>query len=121
MPSTPCWYVCRYEHPYLLADNRHYPFYIWKNIFRYHHMVKYLLVPGYGVAILLMLYALCESTLHPQTPHPYQVPKLECIHGILAPFVEPQHMYLVHGTTNYQRVNTQMQRHSPLLHMNTYM
>ena len=57
---TPCWYVCSYEHPYLLADNRHYPFYIWKNIFRYHHTVKYLLVSGYSVALLLMLHALCE-------------------------------------------------------------
>ena len=24
-----------FEHPYLLADNRHYPFYVWKNIFKY--------------------------------------------------------------------------------------
>ena len=23
-----------YEHSYLLADNRHYPFYVWKNIFK---------------------------------------------------------------------------------------
>ena len=86
-------------------------------------MVKYLLVPGYGVAILLMLYALCESSpLHPQTPHPYKVPKLECIHGILAPFVEPS-TYLPHGTTNYQRVNTQMQRHcfTPAAHEHIHM
>ena len=24
-----------FEHPYLLADNRHYPVYVWKNIFKY--------------------------------------------------------------------------------------
>ncbi|KAM4748590.1 dol-P-Glc:Glc(2)Man(9)GlcNAc(2)-PP-Dol alpha-1,2-glucosyltransferase [Rhinophrynus dorsalis] len=36
-----------YVHKYLLADNRHYPFYIWKNIYQRHELVKYLLVPGY--------------------------------------------------------------------------
>ena len=28
-----------FEHPYLLADNRHYPFYVWKNIFKYVSLV----------------------------------------------------------------------------------
>ena len=52
-----------YEHPYLLADNRHYPFYVWKNVFRYHSAVKYLLVPVYSVTILLLLFTLCEWIL----------------------------------------------------------
>lgn len=36
-----------YVHQYLLADNRHYPFYVWKKIFQRHELVKYALVPGY--------------------------------------------------------------------------
>ncbi|KAF3794068.1 Dol-P-GlcGlc(2)Man(9)GlcNAc(2)-PP-Dol alpha-1-2-glucosyltransferase [Nymphaea thermarum] len=34
-------------HPYLLADNRHYPFYIWRKIIQVHWLMKYLLVPFY--------------------------------------------------------------------------
>lgn len=36
-----------YVHKYLLADNRHYTFYVWKRVFQRHDIVKYLLVPGY--------------------------------------------------------------------------
>jgi alpha-1,2-glucosyltransferase len=36
-----------YEHPFLLADNRHYTFYIWKGFFRRHWACKYILVPVY--------------------------------------------------------------------------
>eukprot|EP01018_Ginkgo_biloba_P033069 Gb_34009 [translate_table: standard] len=31
-------------HPYLLADNRHYPFYIWRKVIQAHWMMKYLLI-----------------------------------------------------------------------------
>lgn len=34
-------------HPYLLADNRHYPFYIWRKVIQAHWAAKYLLVPVY--------------------------------------------------------------------------
>ena len=47
-------------HPYLLADNRHYPFYVWKKIFQRHEAVKYLLVPVFSVTTLFFIYALCE-------------------------------------------------------------
>lgn len=36
-----------YVHKYLLADNRHYPFYVWKKIFQKHRLVPFILVPGY--------------------------------------------------------------------------
>ncbi|XP_043964238.1 dol-P-Glc:Glc(2)Man(9)GlcNAc(2)-PP-Dol alpha-1,2-glucosyltransferase [Gambusia affinis] len=36
-----------YVHKYLLADNRHFPFYIWKNIYQRHELVRFLLVPAY--------------------------------------------------------------------------
>ncbi|KAI3473212.1 hypothetical protein Pfo_030504 [Paulownia fortunei] len=34
-------------HPYLLADNRHYPFYLWRKVINYHWSTKYLMVPLY--------------------------------------------------------------------------
>ncbi|XP_072959372.1 dol-P-Glc:Glc(2)Man(9)GlcNAc(2)-PP-Dol alpha-1,2-glucosyltransferase isoform X1 [Typha angustifolia] len=34
-------------HPYLLADNRHYPFYIWRKVIQAHWIMKYLLIPIY--------------------------------------------------------------------------
>ncbi|KAL4284362.1 hypothetical protein GQ457_16G022710 [Hibiscus cannabinus] len=34
-------------HPYLLADNRHYTFYLWRKIIKVHWSMKYLLVPFY--------------------------------------------------------------------------
>ena len=44
-------------HPYLLADNRHYTFYIWRKIFMRHWTVKYLLTPIY----LFGFYHICQS------------------------------------------------------------
>ncbi|KAI8146587.1 alpha-2-glucosyltransferase Alg10 [Fennellomyces sp. T-0311] len=38
---------CTYEHPFLLNDNRHYTFYVWKNIYRRHWSVRYLVIPLY--------------------------------------------------------------------------
>ncbi|OAJ35917.1 hypothetical protein BDV3_000397 [Batrachochytrium dendrobatidis] len=35
------------EHPFLLADNRHFTFYIWKNIFRQYAEARYVLIPVY--------------------------------------------------------------------------
>ncbi|KAI9283175.1 alpha-2-glucosyltransferase Alg10, partial [Sporodiniella umbellata] len=42
--------ISRYEHPFLLADNRHYSFYIWRKIYRRHWVVRYLLIPFYVVS-----------------------------------------------------------------------
>ena len=35
------------EHKYLLADNRHYTFYVWHRVYKRHEYVKYALIPGY--------------------------------------------------------------------------
>lgn len=35
------------EHIFLLSDNRHYTFYLWKNVYRFHASIRYLLIPGY--------------------------------------------------------------------------
>ncbi|RLM74744.1 hypothetical protein C2845_PM15G13500 [Panicum miliaceum] len=34
-------------HPYLLADNRHYTFYIWRKVIQVNWMMKYMLIPLY--------------------------------------------------------------------------
>ena len=44
-------------HPYLLADNRHFTFYLWRRIILRHEAIKYLLCPGY----LFGLYHICQS------------------------------------------------------------
>ncbi|SPO39546.1 uncharacterized protein PSFLO_05027 [Pseudozyma flocculosa] len=50
-----CWAikeaVGRYtiEHPFLLADNRHYTFYLWRKVWRRHEAVRFALVPVYLV------------------------------------------------------------------------
>ncbi|KAH9982705.1 glucosyltransferase [Lactifluus volemus] len=35
------------HHPFLLSDNRHYTFYVWRRVFLLHPIVPYLLIPGY--------------------------------------------------------------------------
>lgn len=47
-------------HPYILADNRHYSFYIWKNLMNKYFFFKYSLVPFYFFAI----YAVLKSLSH---------------------------------------------------------
>ncbi|KAI9308626.1 alpha-2-glucosyltransferase Alg10 [Cunninghamella echinulata] len=42
-----------YEHPFLLSDNRHYSFYVWKNIYRRHWSIKYALIPAYAISIFI--------------------------------------------------------------------
>ncbi|XP_042505513.1 dol-P-Glc:Glc(2)Man(9)GlcNAc(2)-PP-Dol alpha-1,2-glucosyltransferase-like [Macadamia integrifolia] len=39
-------------HPYLLADNRHYTFYLWRKFIRAHWSMKYILVPFYAYSWL---------------------------------------------------------------------
>jgi alpha-1,2-glucosyltransferase len=38
------------EHPFLLADNRHYTFYVWRKIYRRHWTAPYLSTPLYVFA-----------------------------------------------------------------------
>ncbi|KAM5560110.1 dol-P-Glc:Glc(2)Man(9)GlcNAc(2)-PP-Dol alpha-1,2-glucosyltransferase [Rosa sericea] len=42
-------------HPYLLADNRHYPFYLWRKVIKAHWSMKYLLVPLYVYSLLSII------------------------------------------------------------------
>lgn len=40
-------HVFSVEHPYLLADNRHYTFYLWRKVIKRNWLTKYLLIPLY--------------------------------------------------------------------------
>lgn len=42
-------------HPYLMADNRHYVFYIWSKLMGRYYIIRYLLIPIYGFAIYSMI------------------------------------------------------------------
>ena len=44
-----------HEHPFLLADNRHYTFYIWSRFFKRFDSLKYLLAPVYVACGYLFL------------------------------------------------------------------
>ncbi|KAI3995847.1 hypothetical protein MKX01_020382 [Papaver californicum] len=45
-------------HPYLLADNRHYTFYIWRRVIQYQWLMKYLLIPLYVYSWLSIIHDL---------------------------------------------------------------
>ncbi|KAI8927812.1 DIE2/ALG10 family-domain-containing protein [Entophlyctis helioformis] len=53
------------EHPFLLSDNRHFTFYIWKNVYRRHALARYVLIPGYMVSIWAVMrrFATTQSVL----------------------------------------------------------
>ncbi|XP_030643074.1 dol-P-Glc:Glc(2)Man(9)GlcNAc(2)-PP-Dol alpha-1,2-glucosyltransferase [Chanos chanos] len=52
-----------FVHKYLLADNRHFPFYVWKRIFQRHELVRFVLVPGYVFAVWNFLDTLKSKSL----------------------------------------------------------
>ncbi|KAL0338315.1 UNVERIFIED_CONTAM: actin [Sesamum angustifolium] len=66
-------------HPYLLADNRHYTFYLWRKVINFHSSTKYLMVPLYVYswfsivsnlaknqdALVLVYFVACAASLIP--------------------------------------------------------
>jgi len=49
-----------FEHPYLLADNRHYTFYIWSKLFRRFELLRFALIPVY----LFAIWSVADSLTH---------------------------------------------------------
>ncbi|KAI5325615.1 PREDICTED: dol-P-Glc Glc(2)Man(9)GlcNAc(2)-PP-Dol [Prunus dulcis] len=47
-------------HPYLLADNRHYPFYLWRKVIKAHWSMKHLLIPLYVYSWLSIITGLVK-------------------------------------------------------------
>lgn len=52
-----CIHSFTFEHPYTLADNRHFMFYIWRKWFRRHWSCRYIVAPCYLFAIYIMKYS----------------------------------------------------------------
>ncbi|VDO45418.1 unnamed protein product [Brugia timori] len=50
---TCCVYFFTLQHPYLLADNRHFTFYIWRRWFLHHPYCKYITIILYIIALQL--------------------------------------------------------------------
>merc|ERR1712059_80577 len=50
-------------HPYLLADNRHYTFYLWRKVFMRHWSIKFFLIPGYLLGFYHISRCLTKSDL----------------------------------------------------------
>ncbi|GAA6027157.1 hypothetical protein JCM8097_002439 [Rhodosporidiobolus ruineniae] len=51
-----CWTIKHYTiaHPFLLADNRHFAFYLWCRVINVHPLARYALAPGYLFAARLL-------------------------------------------------------------------
>ena len=63
------WHIfnrCSIAHPYLLADNRHYTFYLWRKVIKAHWSMKYLLVPLYVYSWLAICSRLGELSSFPE-------------------------------------------------------
>lgn len=41
-------------HPYLLADNRHYTFYVWNKFYGKYTLARYAIAPIYSLALILL-------------------------------------------------------------------
>ena len=50
-------------HPYLLADNRHYTFYIWNRFFGKYDWAKFAAIPAYIFGLMSMFKAMKSSTV----------------------------------------------------------
>ncbi|XP_058793684.1 putative Dol-P-Glc:Glc(2)Man(9)GlcNAc(2)-PP-Dol alpha-1,2-glucosyltransferase [Phymastichus coffea] len=77
-------------HPYILADNRHYSFYIWKNFMNKYFFFKYLLVPIYFFAIYAILKSLSHLRLLSLTAY------ILCVIIVLVPqlLLEPRYFII---------------------------
>ncbi|XP_030006255.1 dol-P-Glc:Glc(2)Man(9)GlcNAc(2)-PP-Dol alpha-1,2-glucosyltransferase [Sphaeramia orbicularis] len=87
-----------FVHKYLLADNRHFPFYVWKRLFQRHELVRYLLVPAYVFAGWSFLDSLKSRSLF------WSLALLVCLLAATVPqklmefryFIIPYLMYRLH-------------------------
>lgn len=69
-----------YVHRYLVADNRHYTFYVWSKILSRHYSVRYLLVPVYLFAIFAVF-----RTVAARRHILWRVVYLCCVFAVLVP------------------------------------
>lgn len=90
------------HHPFLLSDNRHYTFYVWRRIFRVHPIVPYLFIPGYiACAWAWFLRVACDQTLLQTLILPiFVLPTL-----LPTPLLEPRYFLIPYILLRSQVVN----------------
>jgi alpha-1,2-glucosyltransferase len=49
-----------FAHPFILSDNRHYIFYVWKRLFQKNELCKYYLCVPYSIAFLVINEIICK-------------------------------------------------------------
>jgi len=57
-------YKFTFVHKYLVADNRHYTFYVWRKLINRHWFTRYLLSPFYFISWLIIFNELSDSCNH---------------------------------------------------------
>jgi len=91
-------------HPFLLADNRHYTFYMWRLLFGPSKplILRYLPVPLYAYSLYLMDKELTQSSIVYKLSFWITTPLLLCAQFLLEPryFVVPYLMYRLHCDKN---------------------
>ncbi|KAJ2172924.1 glucosyltransferase [Coemansia sp. RSA 2522] len=98
------------EHPFLLGDNRHYTFYIWKNLFRSCWWARYLYIPGYVSCMLGVHAALWRA------PALWHIMWLVCTAAVLVPspllelryFTVPFFLARLHMPTSLPRLSIEL-------------
>ncbi|GAA5824237.1 hypothetical protein JCM3770_004342 [Rhodotorula araucariae] len=90
-----CWTIQHYTiaHAFLLADNRHYSFYLWRRVINMHPLARYVLVPGYLFAATLIWHALARArTMHLSTLVLFLVATVAVL--VPTPLLEPRYYLL---------------------------
>lgn len=89
-------------HLYLISDNRHYSFYIWKKVYEKHYLIKYFLIPLYIFALMAIINKLKSMN------NAFQLTFILCTCLIIVPqklvefryFIQPYLMFRMHMHTN---------------------
>eukprot|EP01104_Vermistella_antarctica_P005659 TRINITY_DN161_c0_g1_i2.p2 TRINITY_DN161_c0_g1~~TRINITY_DN161_c0_g1_i2.p2 ORF type:complete len:236 (-),score=37.21 TRINITY_DN161_c0_g1_i2:18-725(-) len=87
-----------YEHPYLLADNRHFPFYVWKLLRRHPPIL-------YASSVVSALCAMCVWISFARCGTVWKVGYIICVTAVLvpSPLIEPRYfiipvvVYMLHA------------------------
>lgn len=101
-------YLNTIAHPYLLSDNRHYTFYVWRLLFSSNKSIflRYLPVPLYVYSLYFMNLKLKQSSIVYKSAYWIVTPLILCGQFLLEPryFVVPYLMYRLH--TNINNINS---------------
>lgn len=80
-------------HPFLLSDNRHFTFYLWRRILNIHPLSRFALTPGYLLAIRLIYDHLAASSTLTPLPFLFYLLSL-AVTLIPSPLIEPRYFII---------------------------